>query len=334
MTERLSALRSSRVMRALACVLASLSLVLASSTQAQNYPERPVRIILPFAPGGLTDNVVRVMSVKLAERLGQQVIIDTRPGANGNIGTQLVAQSAPDGYTLLAGFQGTLVINPFVYSKLPFDSLADFAPITILGDGTLMLAAHPSVAANSIRELIALAKSKPGSLSFASTGTVSTSHLTGELLKQRAGVEMVHIPYKGGGQAVGDVIGGQVPLLFTSVSTVAQHIKAGKLKGLGVSAARRSSALPDVPTFIENGLPDFVASSWIGLLAPAKTPQTIIDRLYRDAAAALQTREVRERYALLGIDPVGNTPEQFRDQIRADLARWEKVVRQAKIRLE
>ena len=289
---------------------------------------------MPFAPGGLTDNVVRVMSIKLAERLGQQVIIDSRPGANENIGTQLVAQSAPDGYTLLAGFQGTLVINPFIYSKLPFDTLTDFAPITILGDGTLMLAAHPSLAANNVRELIVLAKSKPGSLSFASTGTGSTSHLTGELLKQRAGIDMVHIPYKGGGQAVGDVIGGQLPLLFTSVSTVAQHIKAGKLKGLGVSAARRSSVLPDVPTFVENGLPDFVASSWIGLLAPAKTPRPIIARLHRDAVAALQTPEVRNRYAMLGIDPVGNTPEQYRDQIRADMARWEKVVRQAKIRLE
>jgi len=245
-----------------------------------------------------------------------------------------VAQSAPDGYTLLAGFQGTLVINPFIYSKLPFDTLTDFAPITILGDGTLMLAAHPSLAANNVRELIVLAKSKPGSLSFASTGTGSTSHLTGELLKQRAGIDMVHIPYKGGGQAVGDVIGGQLPLLFTSVSTVAQHIKAGKLKGLGVSAARRSSVLPDVPTFVENGLPDFVASSWIGLLAPAKTPRPIIARLHRDAVAALQTPEVRNRYAMLGIDPVGNTPEQYRDQIRADMARWEKVVRQAKIRLE
>ncbi|MBI4292856.1 MAG: tripartite tricarboxylate transporter substrate binding protein [Betaproteobacteria bacterium] len=314
--------------------MASLSLLLGNTAQAQNYPEKPVRIVMPFAPGGLTDNVVRVMSAKLAERLGQQVIIDSRPGANGNIGTQVVAQSAPDGYTLLAGFQGTLVINPFIYPKLPFDSVADFAPITILGDGTLILVAHPSVAANNIRELIALAKSKPGSLSFASTGTGSTSHLTGELLKQRAGIDMVHVPYKGGGQAVGDAIGGQVPLLFTSVSTVAQHIKAGKLRALGVSAARRSDALPDVPTFIENGLPDFVASSWIGLLAPAKTPPSIIARLHRDAVAALQTPEVRERYALLGIDPVGNTPEQYRDRIRTDMARWEKVVRQAKIRLE
>lgn len=334
MTEYLPALHSSRAIRALTCVLASLTLLLAGPTQAQTYPDKPVRIVMPFAPGGLTDNVVRVAAAKLAERLGQQVIIDSRPGANGNIGTQIVAQSAPDGYTLLAGFQGTLVINPFIYSKLPFDSMADFAPITILGDGTLILVAHSSVAANNIRELIALAKSKPGALSFASTGTGSTSHLTGELLKQRAGIDMVHIPYKGGGQAVGDAIGGQVPLLFTSVSTVTQHIKAGKLKALGVSSARRSNALPEVPTFIENGLPEFVASSWIGLLAPAKTPRAIIDRLYRDTAAALQTPEVRDRYAMLGIDPVGNTPEQFREQIRTDLVRWEKVVRQAKIQIE
>jgi len=323
-----------RLIGALGCALASLPLLLAGSAQAQNYPEKPVRIVVSFAPGGLADNMVRVMSGRLAERLGQQVVIDNRPGANGNIGTHAVAQSAPDGYTLLAGFNGTLVINPFVYLKLPFDTMADFAPITIIGDGTLTLVVHPSFPANDLQELIALAKSKPGSLSFASAGTGSTSHLTGELLKQRTGIEMVHVPYKGGGQAVGDLLGGQIPLLFTSVSTVAQHVKVGKLKGLGVPAARRSAAMPNVPTFIENGLSDFVASSWVGLLAPAKTPGAIIARLHRDAAAALQVPEVRERYAVLGIDPVGNTPEQFRDQVRSDLARWEKVVRQARIQLE
>ena len=325
---------ASRVIGALACALASLSLLLAGSAQAQNFPEKPVRIVVPFAPGGLADNMVRVMSGRFGERLGQQVVIDNRPGANGNIGTHTVAQSAPDGYTLLAGFNGTLVINPFVYSKLPFDTVADFAPITIIGDGTLTLVVLPSFPANDLQELIALAKSKPGSLSFASAGTGSTSHLTGELLKQRTGIEMVHVPYKGGGQAVGDLLGGQIPLLFTSVSTVAQHVKAGKLKGLGVPAARRSAAMPNVPTFIESGLQDFVASSWVGLLAPAKTPGTIIARLHRDATAALQVPEVRERYAVLGIDPVGNTPEEYRDQIRSDLARWEKVVKQAKIQLQ
>ena len=338
MTEFLPVQPSSSVVRALtfalACALASLSLLLARPALSQAYPDKPVRIVVPFAPGGLADNMVRVMSGKFAERLSQQVVIDNRPGANGNIGTHAVAQSAPDGYTLLAGFNGTLVINPFVYSKLPFDTVADFAPITIIGDGSLTLVVHPSFPANDLRELIALAKSKPGSLSFASAGTGSTSHLTGELLKQRTGIEMVHIPYKGGGQAVGDLLGGQIPLLFTSVSTVAQHVKLGKLKGLGVPAARRSAAMPDVPTFIENGLPDFVASSWVGLLAPARTPRPIIAQLHRDAAATLQLPEVRERYAMLGIDPIGNTPEQYRDQIRADLARWEKVVRQAKIQLE
>jgi len=210
----------------------------------------------------------------------------------------------------------------------------DFAPVTKLGDATLIMVAHPSVAAKDMRELIALAKAKPGSLSFGTSGTGGTPHLAGELLNQRAGIALTHIPYKGGGQAVGDVVGGQIPLVYTAIASAQQYVKSGRLKALGVSGAKRSSSLPDVPTFIESGLDGFVVDSWVGIFAPAKTPRAIVDRLQRELAAILALPEVRERYAVLGIEPVGNTPEQFGEQVRADLAKWEKVVKQANIKAE
>jgi tripartite-type tricarboxylate transporter receptor subunit TctC len=275
-----------------------------------------------------------VVADRLATRLGQQVIVENRAGASGNIGTQQVAQAAPDGYTLVLGFDGTMVINPWVFANIPFDTVKDFVPVTKLGDATLIMVAHPSVAANSMKELIALAKTKPGTLSYGTSGTGGTPHLAGELLNQRAGISLVHIPYKGGGQAVGDVVGGQIPLVYTAIASAQQYVKSGRLKALGVSGAKRSSSLPDVPTFIENGLDGFVVDSWVGIFAPAKTPRAVVDRLQRELAAILATPEVRERYAVLGIEPVGNTSEQFAEQIRADLAKWEKVVKQANIRAE
>ncbi|MCX7152326.1 MAG: tripartite tricarboxylate transporter substrate binding protein [Proteobacteria bacterium] len=271
---------------------------------------------------------------RLATRLGQQVIVENRAGASGNIGTQQVAQAAPDGYTLVLGFDGTMVINPWVFPNIPFDTVKDFVPVTKLGDATLIMVAHPSVAANNMKELIALAKTKPGTLSYGTSGTGGTPHLAGELLNQRAGISLVHIPYKGGGQAVGDVVGGQIPLVYTAIASAQQYVKSGRLKALGVSGAKRSSSLPDVPTFVESGLEGFVVDSWVGIFAPAKTPRAIVDRLQRELAAILATAEVRERYAVLGIDPVGNTSEQFGEQVRADLAKWEKVVKQANIRAE
>jgi tripartite-type tricarboxylate transporter receptor subunit TctC len=301
----------------------------------QGYPVKPIRIIVPFSPGGVTDNSARVIADPLGARLGQQVIVENRPGASGNIGTQLVAQSAPDGYTLVLGFDGTMVINPHVFAKLPFDTLRDFAPVTKLGDAALLLVSHPSLPAKNLADFIAFAKkSKSATFPYGTSGTGGTPHLAGELLKQRTGIALEHIPYKGGGQAIIDVLGGQIPLVFTTIATAQQYVKTGRLVGLGVPGAARSGALPDVPTFTESGQPGFDVTSWVSILAPAKTPRPVIEKLHRDIAAVLQTPIVRERYGALGIEPVGSTPEQFTDQIRADLARWEKVVRAANIRLE
>jgi tripartite-type tricarboxylate transporter receptor subunit TctC len=289
-----------------------------------------VRIIAPFAPGGVADSSARVVSERLGARLGQSVIVENRPGASGNIGTAAVAAAPPDGYTLLLGFDGTMVINPHVYAKLPFDTLRDFAPVTKLGDATLILVAHPSVPAKDLRELLSL----KSNFSYGTAGTGSTPHLAGELLAQRTGLALTHVPYKGGGQAMGDVVGGQIPLVFTAIATAQQFVRSGKLKGLGVSSAKRSRSLPEVPTFVESGLEGFVVDSWVGILAPAKTSPALVERLQKEIAAVLGEPEIRERYATLGIEPVGNTPEQYTQQIRTDLARWETVVRQAKIRIE
>jgi tripartite-type tricarboxylate transporter receptor subunit TctC len=312
-------------------LLAACALPTAS---AQPYPSKPVRIVVPFSPGGIADNSARVISDRLGARLGQSVLVDNRPGASGNIGTEQVAKSAPDGYTLLLGYDGTMVVNPHVYAKLGFDTLRDFEPVTKLGDAAVIIVAHPSTPANNVRELIALAKAKPGSLTYGSAGTGSSAHLACELLAQRAGIDMIHVPYKGGGQAITDVVGGQIPLVCTAIATSQQFLKSGKLKGIGLSSAKRSPVLPDVPTFVESGFPDLAVYSWVGILAPAKTPRPIVERLQKEIAAVLQTPEVRERYAVLGIDPVGNTPDEYAAQIRADLARWEPVVKKANIRVE
>jgi tripartite-type tricarboxylate transporter receptor subunit TctC len=296
----------------------------------QGYPAKPVRVIVPFSPGGVADSSTRVVADRLGARLGQPIVVENRPGASGNLGTAAVAAAAPDGYTLLLGFDGTMVINPHVYASLPWDTLRDFAPVTKLGDATLILVAHPSVPAKDLRQLLGL-KDK---FSYGTAGTGSTPHLAGELLAQRTGLALTHVPYKGGGQAMGDVVGGQIPLVFTAVATAQQFVKSGRLKGLGVPAAKRSPSLPDVPTFVESGLEGFVVDSWTGILAPAKTPGEVVGRLQKEIAAVLADPDVRSRYATLGIEPVGNTPAQFAEQIRADLARWEKVVRQANIRIE
>jgi tripartite-type tricarboxylate transporter receptor subunit TctC len=312
--------------------LPSFLILAMTSTLAcgQGYPAKAVRVIVPFSPGGVADSSTRVVAERLGARLGQPIVVENRPGASGNLGTAAVAAAAPDGYTLLLGFDGTMVINPHVYASLPWDTLRDFAPVTKLGDATLILVAHPSVPAKNIAELIALKKP----FSYGSAGTGSTPHLAGELLAQRTGLALTHVPYKGGGQAMGDVVGGQIPLVFTAVATAQQFVKSGRLKGLGVPAAKRSPSLPEVPTFVESGLEGFVVDSWTGILAPAKTPGEVIGRLQKEIAAVLAEPDVRSRYATLGIEPVGNTPAQFTEQIRADLARWEKVVRQANIRIE
>jgi tripartite-type tricarboxylate transporter receptor subunit TctC len=313
---------------------AALALCAALPASAQDWPSKPIRIVVPFAPGGVTDNSARVIADKLGARLGQQVIVENRAGASGNIGTEAVAKAAPDGYTLLLGFDGTMVINPHVFAKLPFDTLRDFQPVTKLGDATLILVAHPSLPANTLPELIAYSKTQPGGLAYGTSGTGGTPHLAGELLAQRSGARLVHVPYKGGGQAIGDVVGGQIPLVYTAIATAQQYVKAGRLKAIGVSSGERAAALPEVQTFIEGGQPGFVVASWTGILAPAQTPRPVVERLQKEIAAVLADPEVKARYAVLGIEPVGNTPGEFAAQIMADLGRWEQVVRQAGIKVE
>ena len=304
------------------------------NSNAQQWPVKPVKIIVPFSPGGFADSGARAISDKLAARLGQSVLIENRVGASGNIGAEAVAKIAPDGYTLLLGFDGTMVINPHVFAKIPFDTLRDFAPVTKLGDAPSLVVAHPSVPANNLRELIALAKAKPGSLSYGTSGTGNTPHLVGEMLNLRAGTDFQHIPYKGGAQAIADAVGGQIPLVFTAIASAQQFLKAGKLKALGVTSTARVAALPETPTFIESGLPDFVVNSWIGILAPANTPRPIVERLQRDIAAVLKDPDVQARYAVLGNEPVGNTPDEYAAQIKVDLAQWGVIVKRAGIKIE
>ena len=321
-------------MRPLLRTLALAAAFLAASASAQDWPSKPIRLIVPFAPGGVTDTSARAVAEALSQRLGQQVVVENKAGASGNIGTAQVASAAPDGYTLVLGFDGTMVINPHVFKDMPFDTLRDFAPVTKLGDAGLLLVAHPSVGVKDLKEFIALAKGKPGPYPYGTSGTGGTPHLAGELLKLRTGIPLQHIPYKGGGQAMTDVLGGQIPLVFTAIASAQQHVKSGKVIGLGVPSPKRSASLPDVPTFMEAGLDGFVAMSWVGIFAPAKTPRPIVEKLQREIAAALATPAVRERYAVLGIDPVGNTPEQFAEQVKADLAHWGEVVRTANIKAD
>ena len=296
-----------------------------------DYPNRAVRIVVPFSPGGGGDAVVRYMSDKLAERLKQQIIVENKPGASGFIGAQIVATAAPDGYTLLMGFDGGIVVAPNMLNA-PFNPLLDFAPVTKLNDATIILVANPSVPVKNISDIVALAKSKPDGLQFSSSGPGTTPHLAGELLALRTGMKLSHIPYKGGGQAVTDAVAGHFPIFFTVVPTVASYIKQGRLTAIAVAGDKRSPALPNVPTIAELGVPDFNVSSWYGILAPAKTPKAIIDRLQKDIAAVLAIPEVRERYVNNAFDPVGSTPEAFAAQIKADYERWGLVVKEANLK--
>ncbi|HEX6722910.1 MAG TPA: tripartite tricarboxylate transporter substrate binding protein, partial [Burkholderiaceae bacterium] len=281
-----------------------------------------------------TDSSGRLIADFLGRRLGQQVVVDNKPGASGNIGTAQVVSAAPDGYTLLLAFDGTMVINPHVFAKVPFDTLKDFAPIGKIGNATLILVAHPDVPAKTLQEVVALSKKRAGGLAYGTSGIGGTPHVAGEMLAQRTGAKLEHVPYKGGGQAMTDVMGGAIPLVYTAVAGAQGHVKAGKLKAIAVSSARRTNALPDVPTFIESGVPDFVADSWVGLLAPARTPAPVMARLNSELNAVLNDPAVRERLATLGIEATPGSAEQFRDQLQNDLAAYAPIVKAAGIKLE
>lgn len=320
--------------KALAAAAATLAaLAWTGPAAAQDpYPSKPVRLVVPFATGGVTDSSGRLIAEALGKRLGQQVIVDNRPGASGNIGTAQVAQAAPDGYTLVLAFDGTMVINPHVFAKVPFDTMKDFAPVGKIGNATLILVAHPEVPAKTLQDVITLSKSKP--LSYGTSGIGGTPHIAGEMLAQRTGAKLEHVPYKGGGQALIDVMGGAIPLVYTAVAGAQGHVKAGKIKAIAVSSARRSSSLPDVPTFAEAGVPDFVVDSWVGVLAPAATPPAVLARLNTELNAVLNDPAVRERLATLGIDPTPGTPEQFRQAMKRELAANGPIVKNAGIKIE
>jgi len=312
------------------------SLVLGAATAAAQaaYPSKPIRLVVPFATGGVTDTSGRLIAEQLSKRLGQQVIVDNKPGASGNIGTQMVATAEPDGYTLLLGFDGTMVINPHVFPKVGFDTLRDFAPVGKIGDAILILVSHPGVPAKTLKDVIALSKTQSGGLSYGTSGTGGTPHIAGELLKQRTGANLTHIPYKGGGQAMTDLLGGTIPLVYTAVAGAIQHVKSGKLHAVAVSSAQRAPSLPEVPTFIESGLADFDINSWVGLLAPAKTPRAIVEKLNTELNAVLNDPVVRDRLNILGITANPGGPEKFGRDMARDLSRYAAVVKAANIRAE
>lgn len=317
----------------LACVALGIT-ACGTNAGAQPYPHKPVRLIVPYAAGGSTDALARTIGQKLGETFGQQFIVDNRTGANGNVGTDMVAKANPDGYTLLMAFDATMVINPSVYAKLPFDPVKDFAPITKVAALPLILVAHPSFPPNNTKELIPYAKSKPG-LNYSSSGHASTPHLAMLLFEQRTGTQFTHIAYKGGGQAVIDVLAGQIPLLATAIPTVQAHIKSGKLKGIALTSAKRHASLPDVGTFSEAGLTGFDIAAWYGLLAPAGTPRAVVMRVHDETLKILATPEMKDRFQnTLGGEAAGNTPEQFAANIRDDIERWGKIVKQTGLKLE
>lgn len=311
---------------ALAAVLLQATICLAQPS----FPERPIRIIMPFAPGGGGDLSVRALQENLSKRLGVPIVIDNRPGASGFIGAQAVAHSAPDGYTLLMGFDGSLAIAPHIL-KPPFKPLEDLAPVTKLADAPLVLLAHPSVKAQNLKELIELSHRDPKGLSYGSAGTGTTHHLVGELLAQRTGIKWQHVPYKGGAAAVTDAVAGQIPLVVTVLPTAVQFIKDGRLKPIAVTSRERLPQLPEVGTVQEQGVPDFDVVSWYSIFAPARTPRPVIEKLRAAFSEVLAAASTREVYGKAGFVPVGNSPDEFSAQFRADYQRWAVVVKAANI---
>jgi len=304
------------------------------SWSQSGFPNRPMRIVVPFAPGGAADSSARLVAEHYTRRLGQQVIIENRPGASGNIGAKFVASAEPDGYTLLLGFDGTMVINPHVYPNIPFDTVNDFAPIGKIGDIGLLIVANPKLGAKDLRDVIALSRARADGLSVGSAGLGSTAHLMAELIKQRTGANLVHIPYKGAGPALIAVLSGETQLAIIGLAGTPQHVRAGTLQAIAISSAQRSKLLPEVPTIAEAGNPDLVLNSWNGILAPARTPRAIIERLNLELNNALADTVAREKLDSLGFTATLGTPENYADQIKRDLTRYGQVVKAANIKME
>ena len=320
-------------MAARTIVSRAIALAAAPGVFAQAYPSKPVRIVVPFAPGGGTDILTRIMLPKLTEALKQQLIVDNRPGAGSQIGTDIVAKAPPDGYTLLM-VDTAFMTNPSLYSKIPYNSEKDFAPVSLAATGPVIMIVHPSVPVRTVKELVALARAKPGALNFASGGPGSSTHLGVELLKYVAKIDLVHIPYKGTGPAVADVLGGQVTMMFAGISSVKQHAESGRLRAIAVTGEKRSPAMPSVPTFAEAGMRQVDASSYWGALAPARTPPEIVTRLGTAMAQVLKAPDVRDKLVELGFVPIGGTPAEFAALIAAETDKWGKVIKAAGVRLD
>jgi len=320
-------------MNLLNVVLLIAALAGAAGAAAQNYPARPVRLIVPSSPGGGTDISARIIAPRLSEYLGQQVVVENRPGAGTMIGGEVVARSAPDGYTLLMGIS-TLAINPAIYRKVPYDALRDFAPVSQAVALPNVLVAHPSLPVKTVKELVAFARARPGQINFASAGLGTSPHLSMELFLSMTGLKMVHVPYKGSGPGVTDLVAGHVPLMMPNMLSALPHIKSGRLRALGVTSAKRASRASDIPTIAEAGVPGYEAVQWYGVLAPAGTPRPIITRLHAEAVRVLQQPDIRERFLSDGAEAVGSSPEEFAAFIRAETAKWAKVIKDAGLRPE
>ena len=314
-------------------LLALAALILSTQAAGQDYPSKPVRLVVAFAPGGAADIVARTVAPKLGEALGQNVIVENKPGANGNIAAEFVVASAPDGHTLLWGFPG-LATNPSLYQKLSYDPQRDLAPVILVASTPVLLVANPNSPFRTLKELIAQAKEKPGALNFGSAGNGASGHMAGELFKSMANVQMQHVPYRGAVLALNDLVTGQLQVVFDSVAGAAQLVQSGKLRAIAVAGTKRSEMLPDVPTFEEAGLPGYDAGTWFGILAPRGTPQPIVERLRTEALKAMATPEVKARFATLALDAGGGTPEDFGNFLKNETGKWAGVVKSAGIRLE
>jgi tripartite-type tricarboxylate transporter receptor subunit TctC len=326
---------SRSILRRLAAAGALFALATSAFAQgASNYPSKPIRIVVPFAPGGTSDVLARAIGQKLNEMWKQPVVVDNKPGAGGNIGAELVAKADPDGYTLLLLDVGTLTISPAIYPKLGYDPIKDLAPITMVAVSPHALVVHPSVPANSVKELIAWAKANPGKINFASAGNGTAVHLAGEQFKLMTGIDMVHVPYKGGAQALTGLVGGEVNMTLNGLLATLPHIKSGKIKALAIASKTRSTALPDLPTVSEAGVPGFQSGSWQGLLTAGATPKDIVAKLNKAVVEVLNSPELKERMAAQGADVVGDSPEQFGTFLRDEKVRWAKIVKDSGVKVE
>lgn len=306
----------------------------AAIAQTTGYPSKPIRVVLPYPPGGGSDTIVRPLAQRLSGELGQQVVVDNRGGAGGNIGMEAVARAAPDGYTIVLALTAQLAVNVSLYKKLPYDPVRDYAPITLLATGPYLLVVHPSLPVTSVKGLVALARARPGEITYASSGNGSGGHLAAELLKTMTGTKMLHIPYKGGGPALVDVLAGQVQVLFATYVSSRGHLQAGRLRVLGVSTAKRPAAIPDMPTIAEAGVPGYDSGVWYAMLAPAGTPRDIVVKLNREIVRVLNQPDFRKQLVDQAIDPIGGTPEQLGDYIRSEIAKWAKVVKDSGAKLD